>query len=732
VLDRTFAAVVCDWDGTLVPDRHAKVVALRRAVESLCRFGVEVVIVSGTHVGNVDPQLGARPEGPGELHLCLNRGSEVFRVGREGPELVWRRQARPDEEAALDRAAAATVQRLARNGLAARVVSQRLNRRKIDLVPDDPRWADPPKARIGELLEAVEKRLHDHGLDLASVVAVAEEEASGAGVVSARVTSDAKHVEIGLTDKSQAATWADGHLADLGIGPGLVLVGGDEFGDLGGLPGSDALLVPAGWQRSAVVSVGVEPGGVPAGVLHLGGGPRQFLRVLQDQVVRHRAHRVPAVDEDPAWVVRIGPSEPQRSRADESVLTLADGVLGTRGALEEDGPGSTTGVYCAGLYTGIGSGQHLVECPVWTNLPMSAPARHDERVLDLRTGVLVRHRTGTDDATYRSARCSFLEHLKEPRWPAAKMQHPGGHPGGLDADGHDRGTVPARGDQQRVAAREPAEVPELVAADQHQARPDAQAGKVAVGPGRRLRLVRQADLDVLRVARHAGVSDTGGTRLALRDGDHRCQVQAVVVQALLHGLEQLTDAGLRGIGPPWVVRHQVDLAPVESLGHDTGGKPAVSQPLDGRGRGPVERRLLVGAGLPSPDQLRSAVTDPEHLRTAVQAQVQLPGPHGSGPELGIDVADVRPADDHDLDAEAAQGLHGAAQGDDLRAPVRHERAVPVAHDGGERAVQRGSLRPAVRNGLSGRPRPGCRVGRPRRPRRLTPGEGHTTRLCLRR
>jgi trehalose/maltose hydrolase-like predicted phosphorylase len=410
MLDRTFAAVVCDWDGTLVPDRHAKVTGLRRAIEALCRFGVEVVIVSGTHVGNVDPQLGARPVGPGELHLCLNRGSEVFRVGRRGPELVWRRQARPDEEGALDRAAAATVQRLGRDALPTRVVSQRLNRRKIDLIPDDPRWADPPKARIGDLLEAVEKRLRDHGLDLPSVVAIAEEEARAAGVVTPRVTSDAKHVEIGLTDKSQAATWADRHLAELGIGPGLVLVGGDELGNLGGLPGSDALLVPAGWERATVVSVGVEPAGVPAGVLHLGGGPRRFLQLLDEQVARQRAHRVPEVDEDPAWVVRIGAGGPERSRADESVLTLADGTLGTRGALEEDGPGSTAGVYCAGLYTGIGSGQRLVECPVWTNLPMGAPARHDERVLDLRTGVLVRHRTGTDDVTYRSARCSFVEH----------------------------------------------------------------------------------------------------------------------------------------------------------------------------------------------------------------------------------------------------------------------------------------------------------------------------------
>ena len=36
-------------------------------------------------------------------------------------------------------------------------MSQRLNRRKIDLIPL-PEWADPPKAQIDELLAAVEAR----------------------------------------------------------------------------------------------------------------------------------------------------------------------------------------------------------------------------------------------------------------------------------------------------------------------------------------------------------------------------------------------------------------------------------------------------------------------------------------------------------------------------------------------------------------------------------------------
>ena len=84
-LARRFEAIVFDWDGTAVPDRHADASRMRRLVEEACAAGLELAVVSGTHVGNVDGQLAARPAGPGRLVLALNRGSEVFRVDRGGP-----------------------------------------------------------------------------------------------------------------------------------------------------------------------------------------------------------------------------------------------------------------------------------------------------------------------------------------------------------------------------------------------------------------------------------------------------------------------------------------------------------------------------------------------------------------------------------------------------------------------------------------------------------------------
>ena len=208
-----------DWDGTAVPDRRADAAELKAIAEALSSAGVDLLVVSGTNVDNVDGQLCARPEGPGELHLCLNRGSEVFSVDRAGAHLVHRRNASPEEDRLTVGRSRADRRTVAARGLSTEVVAQRLNRRKIDLIPL-PGWADPPKARIGDLVAAVERRLHLAGIaTLEEVVEIARTAARDVGLHDARVTSDAKYVEIGLTDKSDSARWAFGHLWERGSGP---------------------------------------------------------------------------------------------------------------------------------------------------------------------------------------------------------------------------------------------------------------------------------------------------------------------------------------------------------------------------------------------------------------------------------------------------------------------------------------------------------------------------------
>ena len=161
--------------------------------------------------------------------LALNRVRASRREGRR-----YRR--RRDEDAALSRAAQLTVERLAARGLTARIVSERLNRRKIDLIPGS-QWEDPPKARIGPLLKAVENRLAAVGVaGLPETVEIARAAAAEAGLADPKVTGDAKHVEIGLTDKSDSGRWVMSWLWQRGIAPEQVLIAGDELGPR--LPGA--------------------------------------------------------------------------------------------------------------------------------------------------------------------------------------------------------------------------------------------------------------------------------------------------------------------------------------------------------------------------------------------------------------------------------------------------------------------------------------------------------------
>ena len=165
-------------------------------------------------------------------------------------------------------------------------VSTRLNRRKIDLMPD-PEWADPPKSRIAELLAATLDAVHDAGFaSLHEICELARARGRDAGLPDPRVTTDAKNVEIGLTDKTDAARAIFPLLASLGVAAEEVLVCGDEMGPLGGEPGSDSLMLAGDGARAVAISVGVEPEGVPAGIVALGGGPARFLEILRDQIAR--------------------------------------------------------------------------------------------------------------------------------------------------------------------------------------------------------------------------------------------------------------------------------------------------------------------------------------------------------------------------------------------------------------------------------------------------------------
>ena len=408
LLDRTVASVVFDWDGTAVPDRRSSARRVRSRIERLSRLGVHTAIVSGTNLKNIDGQLRARPSGPGRLLYALNRGSELFEVTAGGPRLLAHLCEDEQLTERLDHVAATVAARLQSHGLRVEVGPPRLNRRKIDLIPE-PDWSDPPKSRIGDLLLAVEERLHRADLgSLAHVAALTRESAAESGLSDSRITTDAKHIEVGVSDKADSMRAVLKFLADVGVTGELILVVGDEFGTLGGIPGSDSMMQIPEAGSATVVSVGVEPSGVPSSVQHYRGGPDMFVGLLDEQIRRARLRRVPSIDPEPQWTLIERGVNVARHRVTESLFTLASGGVGVRGSVEESPGFGQPLVVAAGVYEGPAALDGLLPGPDVIDLRFTPPVSEDLRILDLRTGMLYRKEIRDSGVPLRSLRFASI------------------------------------------------------------------------------------------------------------------------------------------------------------------------------------------------------------------------------------------------------------------------------------------------------------------------------------
>ena len=202
-LQREFSVICFAWDGTAVARRDADASAVRSRVERLTALGVDIAVISSADVADVDAQLRARPGVEGRLFLYLSRGSEIYVVGPAGPRLLERRESTSLEEEQVVATAEALRDRLAAAGLDVALVGDHLNRRSVDLVPD---WPEPPGADVAELRRQVEERLRGAGFagGLTECMELAREIGREAGLSHPAVTSDVRHIDIGLTGKGDA------------------------------------------------------------------------------------------------------------------------------------------------------------------------------------------------------------------------------------------------------------------------------------------------------------------------------------------------------------------------------------------------------------------------------------------------------------------------------------------------------------------------------------------------
>src|SRR5579862_7687777 len=412
--------IAFDWDGTAVESRRDHPTELADAMEQLLCAGVVLAVITGTNADNVSGQIAPllTPAARRNLFLLVNRGSEVYAHDEAGERLLlWRRDATAEELAALDAVADGAAADLAAHGITSNVIRNRLNRRKLDVIPE-PAWADPPKQRIGELLEAVQTRLAGYPGGLAAVIELTEQLCEQHGLPDARITTDVKHVEIGLTDKSDSIAFLMRRLApSRGIEPREIMIAGDEFGSIAGFEGSDYRMVTRLATGAALVSVGAEPNGTPPGVVHLGGGPAEFVRLLQRELARtdSRAERpapppvlhAAAEEAGDGWVVEIEGYAPEDEASKESRMAVGNGYLGIRGSVDEGSPGSSPAVFIAGLYDGPEAGiENLVCAPDlaevrlrFDGVPVAPWLWHepdDRRRIDLRALRLERQLRLTD------------------------------------------------------------------------------------------------------------------------------------------------------------------------------------------------------------------------------------------------------------------------------------------------------------------------------------------------
>jgi kojibiose phosphorylase len=118
------------------------------------------------------------------------------------------------------------------------------------------------------------------------------------------------------------------------------------------------------------------------------------------------------------WLVTENGFDPARANAFETLLTVGNGYLGTRGTLEEGHLGEVSGTYLAGVYDDHDSPViDLVNAPDWLGLTVfvdgvrldvrNCSVAEHERTLDLRSGLLHR-RTVFVDAAGRRTRLETL------------------------------------------------------------------------------------------------------------------------------------------------------------------------------------------------------------------------------------------------------------------------------------------------------------------------------------
>jgi len=287
-LNRQYKIIAFDWDGTAVKDRNEKIPELIKTLNILLQKKIYIAVITGTNFNNIDKQFCSYIKGKQKelLYILTNRGSEVYNFDENSnPKMIYRLIAGENENLLLDKAAEQAKRSIEKKsrGIKLNIIYDRLNRRKLDLIPE---WENPKKSEIEKLINLTENKLKNCGFcgGIKEAYNIMQTSAVQAGLINPRITSDVKHIEVGLSDKSDSALWILENIAEPNnIADSEILVLGDEFGSISGFEGSDFKMIIKNRKNITYVSVGKEPNNAPEGVMHISGGPECFLKIMQLQ-----------------------------------------------------------------------------------------------------------------------------------------------------------------------------------------------------------------------------------------------------------------------------------------------------------------------------------------------------------------------------------------------------------------------------------------------------------------
>lgn len=292
---KQYKAIFFDWDGTAVLSRTAPVDDVVKPMKQLLKNGVKLAIISGTTIENI---------AKGKLHeyfttqelesLFLGLGRGAFNYCyKDGQPSIFKGEIPQKADLLKIHDICYQVHRelLDKYGIATDIVFSRPNYCKIDLMVENDR-GNALFFQENEL-SILKERLESHGFmgGLKGLIQLAEEMGKK-NDFSVRATTDAKYLEVGISDKSNNVNTILNHFEKAyGIKPEECSFWGDEFISMDksicieeGIFGSDSFMITEQSKTGDFFDVSEATGDRPSNVVVLGGGVSRFISFLEEQV----------------------------------------------------------------------------------------------------------------------------------------------------------------------------------------------------------------------------------------------------------------------------------------------------------------------------------------------------------------------------------------------------------------------------------------------------------------